>query len=169
MALTSGMITVPLSGHIAPSSSSGSSTNSSSFELSKWGSVASAISTSSPLATGSFFLDWILCGSNVFPSGATNMRVGNLCCAGQKDSGRPSCARVVCEPGAIMRICSSLKGGIFVSVGCTTLEAESRGCELWGYGLPQISRWCRLFCWLTRRFGARCTEKNLVPGGPLVT
>ncbi len=40
------------------------------------------------------------------------MRVGNLCDAGVNDSGRPNCARVVCDPGAMINMCSSLNGGI---------------------------------------------------------
>ena len=40
------------------------------------------------------------------------MRVGNLFAAGVNDSGKPSCASVVCEPGAMIKMCSSRNGGI---------------------------------------------------------
>jgi len=40
------------------------------------------------------------------------MRVGNLCDAGVNDSGRPSWAKVVCDPGAMIKTCSSRKGGM---------------------------------------------------------
>ena len=38
--------------------------------------------------------------------------MGNRCAGGVNDSGRPNCARVVCDPGAMIRIFSSRKGGI---------------------------------------------------------
>jgi hypothetical protein len=43
--------------------------------------------------------------------------VGNLCDAGVNDSGRPSCAKVVCDPGAMIKMCSSRKGGMLIWAG----------------------------------------------------
>lgn len=107
------LIRVRLSGYIAPSSSSGSSINSSSSSSGL--EPVPAILTSPPLDT-TFLLDLILYGSNVFPSGARNIRVGSRIAAGVKDSGKPSWARVVCEPGAIIKMCSSRKGGIVSAI-----------------------------------------------------
>jgi len=33
------------------------------------------------------------------------------------DSGRPSCAKVVCDPGAMIKMCSSRKGGMLFWAG----------------------------------------------------
>ena len=96
---------LPFNGHIAPSSSSGFSTYTSSTN-------APVISTSPSSEGPSGFFFVILCGSNVFPSSFRNTLDRNLCCAGVNDSGSPSCAKVVCEPGTMMRMFSSLKGGM---------------------------------------------------------
>ncbi len=62
----------------------------------------------------------------------------NLCDAGVNDSGRPSCASVVCDPGAMIKMCSSRNGGILNWAGprCSTtvvieLSEKNRAFTKW--------------------------------------